>query len=54
LYKIKDGKINGYWDVVDELNLLKQIGTLLSEPAKGDLKDVRVVWIPDYEESGVE
>jgi predicted ester cyclase len=30
LYRIEDGIIVGHWDVVDQLNLLKQIGTLLS------------------------
>jgi steroid delta-isomerase-like uncharacterized protein len=32
LYKIEDGIITGHWDVVDQLNLLKQTRTLLSEP----------------------
>ena len=32
LYKIENGVITGYWDVVDQLNLLKQTRTLLSEP----------------------
>jgi steroid delta-isomerase-like uncharacterized protein len=32
LYKIESGIIKGHWDVVDQLNLLKQTGTLLSEP----------------------
>jgi steroid delta-isomerase-like uncharacterized protein len=31
LYKIEGGKITGHWDVVDQLNLLKQTRTLLSE-----------------------
>jgi predicted ester cyclase len=53
LYKIGDGKIVGHSDVVDQLNLLKQTGTLLSERAKGELKDARVVWIPDFEVSEV-
>lgn len=53
LYKIANGIITGHWDVVDQLNLLKQTGTLLSEDAKGELKDARVVWMPDYEESEV-
>ncbi|MGH9925317.1 MAG: hypothetical protein ACRD5J_09730 [Nitrososphaeraceae archaeon] len=30
LYRIEDGIIVGHWDVVDQLNLLKQTGTLLS------------------------
>ena len=32
LYKIEVGIITGHWDVVDQLNLLKQTRTLLSEP----------------------
>ena len=32
LYKIENGIIIGHWDVVDQLNLLKQTRTLLSEP----------------------
>lgn len=32
LYKIENGIITGHWDVVDQLNLLKQTRTLLSEP----------------------
>lgn len=32
LYKIENGVITGHWDVVDQLNLLKQTRTLLSEP----------------------
>jgi predicted ester cyclase len=31
LYKIENEKITGYWDVVDQLNLLKQTGAILSE-----------------------
>jgi len=31
LYIIENGIITGHWDVVDQLNLLKQTGTLLSE-----------------------
>lgn len=30
LYRIEDGIIVGHWDVVDQLNLLKQTGALLS------------------------
>jgi len=30
LYRIEDGMIVGHWDVVDQLNLLKQTGALLS------------------------
>lgn len=32
LYKIEGRKITGHWDVIDQLNLLKQTRTLLSEP----------------------
>jgi steroid delta-isomerase-like uncharacterized protein len=32
LYKIENGVITRHWDVVDQLNLLKQTRTLLSEP----------------------
>jgi len=32
LYKMENGVITGHWDVVDQLNLLKQTRTLLSEP----------------------
>jgi len=32
LYKIENGIIRGHWDVVDQLNFLKQTRTLLSEP----------------------
>ncbi len=31
LYKIENGKITGHWDVIDQLNLLKQTGALLSD-----------------------
>jgi predicted ester cyclase len=34
LYRIKNGIIIGHWDVVDQLNLLKQTGTLISEDIK--------------------
>jgi predicted ester cyclase len=37
LYKIENGIITGHWDVVDQLNLLKQTGALLSANEK--LKD---------------
>ena len=49
LYRIENDIINGHWDIVDELDFLKQIGVLLSEPANKDPKDSRVVWIHDYE-----
>jgi predicted ester cyclase len=32
LYKVENGVIAGHWDMVDQLNLLKQTRTLLSEP----------------------
>ena len=32
LYEIENEIITGHWDVVDQLNLLKQTGALLSEP----------------------
>jgi predicted SnoaL-like aldol condensation-catalyzing enzyme len=32
LYKIENGIIRGHWDVVDQLNFLKQTRTLLSGP----------------------
>jgi predicted ester cyclase len=32
LYEIENEIIIGHWDVVDQLNLLKQTGALLSEP----------------------
>lgn len=49
LYKIDHEIIVGHWDVVDQLNLLKQTGALLSENANKEFKDARVVWIRDYE-----
>jgi hypothetical protein len=53
LYRIENGIITGHWDVVDELNLLNQTSTLLSEDVSKEIKDAKVVWIPDYEESEV-
>jgi len=53
LYRIENGIITGHWDVVDQLNLLKQTGTLLSEDENKEFKDTKVVWIPEYEESEV-
>jgi predicted ester cyclase len=32
LYKIENERITRHWYVFDQLNLLKQTGTLLSEP----------------------
>jgi predicted ester cyclase len=49
LYKIENELITGHWDVVDQLNLLKQTGTLISEDANKEIKDARVVWMQDYE-----
>jgi predicted SnoaL-like aldol condensation-catalyzing enzyme len=48
LYRIENGIITGHWDVVDQLNLLKQTGALLSENVNEDWKDTKVVWIRDY------
>jgi predicted ester cyclase len=52
LYRIENGIITGHWDVVDQLNLLKQTGVLLSEGIDKEFRDAKVVWIHDYEESG--
>ncbi len=52
-YRIEKEIITGHWDVVDQLNLLKQTGTLLSENINNEFKDTEVVWIHDYEESAV-
>lgn len=49
LYAIEDGIITGHWDVVDQLDVLKQTGALISEDVKKEFKDARVVWIHDYE-----
>jgi predicted ester cyclase len=49
LYKIENGIITGHWDVVDQLNLLKQTGALLSENVNKEIKDTKVVWVNDYE-----
>jgi hypothetical protein len=35
--------------VVDQLNLLKQTGGLLSEDVTKEFKDAKVVWMHDYE-----
>jgi predicted ester cyclase len=48
LYKIENGVITGHWEVIDQLNLLKQTGSLLSESKGEEFKDARVVWIRDY------
>jgi steroid delta-isomerase-like uncharacterized protein len=39
LYKVEDDVIKGHWDVVDQLNLLKQTGTLLFEDVNKEFKD---------------
>ncbi len=49
LYRIENELITGHWDVVDQLNLLKQTGALLSEDVNKDYKDAKVVWIHEYE-----
>lgn len=49
LYRIQNGIITGHWDVVDQLNLLKQTGTLLFEDVTKKFKDAKVVWMHDYE-----
>jgi predicted ester cyclase len=49
LYKIENELITGHWDVVDQLNLLKRTGVLLSEDVTKEFKDAKVVWIRDYE-----
>ncbi len=49
LYKIEHEIITGHWDVVDQLNLLKQTGGLLSEDVTKEFKDAKVVWMHDYE-----
>jgi predicted ester cyclase len=42
LYKIENDIITGHWDVVDQLNLLKRTGSLLSEGIDKEFKDARV------------
>ena len=49
LYKIENERITGHWYVMDQLNLLKQTGVLLSEDVTKEFKDAKVVWIRDYE-----
>ncbi|MGH9979496.1 MAG: ester cyclase [Nitrososphaeraceae archaeon] len=39
LYKIEYRIITGHWIVIDQLNLLKQTGTLLSEDVNKEFKD---------------
>lgn len=48
LYRIENEKITGHWYVVDQLNLLRVTGALLSEDVNKEFKDARVVWIRDY------
>jgi len=49
IYRIENEIITGHWDVVDQLNMLKQTGALLNDNANKEIKDTKVVWIPDYE-----
>jgi predicted SnoaL-like aldol condensation-catalyzing enzyme len=49
LYRIENEVITEHWDVVDQLNLLKQTGASLSENANKEIKEANVVWIHDYE-----
>ena len=49
LYEIENEVIIGHWDVVDQLNLLKQTGAILSENPNKEIKDTKVVWINDYD-----
>ena len=56
LYKIESGVIMEHWDVVDQLNLLKQTGALLSERPNEEVKDTREMdlverWIRDHDVS---
>lgn len=53
LYRLEDRIITGHWDVVDQLNLLKLTGTLLSEDINKEFKDAKVVWIYNYKESEI-
>jgi SnoaL-like polyketide cyclase len=53
LYKIENERITGYWYLMDQLNLLKQISALLSENVNKEFRDANVVWIHDYEKSEV-
>ena len=41
LYRIENEIITGHWDVVDQLNLLKQTGALLSEDVNKEFKDAK-------------
>lgn len=36
LYKIENGLITGHWDIVDQLNLLKQLGPYSLKPQTGN------------------
>jgi predicted ester cyclase len=49
LYKIENERITGHWYVMDQLNLLKQTSALLSEDISKEIKDAKMVWIPEYE-----
>jgi hypothetical protein len=46
--KLKGEGITGSWDIVDQLDILKQIGALLSDDVNEEFKDTRAVWIYDY------
>jgi steroid delta-isomerase-like uncharacterized protein len=39
LYRIENGILTGHWDVVDQLNLLKETGALLTEQANREYTD---------------
>jgi predicted ester cyclase len=41
LYKVVNERITGHWYVMDQLNLLKQTGALLSENANKEIKDAK-------------
>src|SRR5918994_809667 len=48
LYKIENDLITGYWDVVDQLNLLKQTGTLLPGKENYETADASVYCVCRY------
>jgi predicted ester cyclase len=48
LYRIENRIITGHWDVVDQLDLLKKTGALLSEDVNKELKDAKMEWFHDY------
>lgn len=51
LYKIENEIITGHW--IDQVNLLKKTGMLLSEDMNKEFKDAKVVSVNDYEESEI-